>query len=319
MTRTETLGLYTWVESDPVSLTQMNENFTTLDGAAGRVISRADAANVNVAGLLLHNRYADRDISFAQNVMIADLARAADAQSYEQLYFSKNGACVLSEGYSGETVSPRKPNGSAIVLSNAVSPVTLWTMQPDGYAELQKLNVVMVSNVSVKFTDQILLYSGGVLVARSNEYVKSDTTAVRIFDYTFENVILDPNRTYEVRMTTTSPTARTIANATVTATPLVYTGGWLACHAADLPTGCERAIINVYAGGTAPQLEWRVNSGTYSVAASAGQTAAKSPSGVACRLYRYEIPLNADARTLQLRFHLLAADSIVHGVAGAIL
>ena len=53
MTRTEQLGLYTWVESDPVSLTQMNENFSQLDTVGAQALARANAAGINAAGLLL--------------------------------------------------------------------------------------------------------------------------------------------------------------------------------------------------------------------------------------------------------------------------
>ena len=75
MTRTEQLGLYTWVESDPVSLTQMNENFTQLDTVGAQALARANAAGINAAGLLLHSRHAGQDISFAQDAMAADLTR----------------------------------------------------------------------------------------------------------------------------------------------------------------------------------------------------------------------------------------------------
>lgn len=318
MTRTEQLGLCTWVESDPVSLTQMNENFTRLDAAGGKAISRADAANINLAGLLLHSRHAGEDVSFAQRAMVADLTRISDAAQYSQLYFSSNGARLLDAGYAGETKAVRTASGANFVVYNSVSPLKIWTFRPSGYGALTKITIKMSANSYGSFTDQMFLYSGGVLVASSDEYVKADTEAVLSFDYIFSNFVLDPNKSYDLYFNTTWASTRTITEATITATPLVYTSGWLLSRSAQLPDGAERAIVNVYAGGTQLMLERRFDGGAWSAVTAASTSSAASQTGAACKLYRYEIVLNG-ATTLQLRVRLPAADSVVYGFSGAIL
>lgn len=318
MTRTEQLGLCTWVESDPVSLTQMNENFTRLDAAGGKAISRADAANVNVAGLLLHSRHAGEDISFAQRVMIADLTRESDAAQYSQLYFSSAGARLLGEGYSGEEKAIRQASGSSIVVHSGNSPLKIWTFQPGGYGALTKITIKMTANSYGSFTDQLLLYSGGALMAISDEYVKADTEAAISYDYYFPNFVLDPNKSYDLYFDTTWVSTRTIATAKIVATPLVYTTGWLLSRPAQLPDGAERAIIHLYAGGTAPTLDARYPGGAWSAFTAAAAAAAVSQTGAACTLYRYELPLE-NLGPLQLRLSLPAADSVVYGFSGAIL
>ena len=128
MTLTDNLGLCTWVESDPVSLTQMNENFTKLDAAGGKAFFRADAANINLAGLLLHSHHAGEDVSFAQNVFLGDLTQVADAAQYEHICFSSAGAHILSTGYSGETIDVKNTGidvSSSICPKKIIPPLTI--------------------------------------------------------------------------------------------------------------------------------------------------------------------------------------------------
>lgn len=318
MTRTEQLGLCTWVESDPVSLTQMNENFTRLDAAGGKALSRADAANVNLAGLLLHSRHAGEDISFAQRVMVADLTRREDTAQYSQLYFSSAGARLLSEGYSGEEKAIRNPGGTSIVVYNNVSPLKIWTFTPSAYGRLSKITIKMSANSYGSFTDQLFLYSGGVLVASSDEYVKSDSNAVLSFDYEFSNFLLDPNKSYDLYFNTTWASTRTISSATITAAPQIYTSGWSISRAVQLPEDAERAVVHLYAAGTAPTLERRFDGGAWSTVSAAATLSAASQTGAACKLYRYEIALSG-GETMQLRVRQPAADSVAYGLSAAIL
>ena len=50
MTRTEHLGLCKWVPEDPVSLEQMNDNFSRLDENGGRSVRLAESGLVTRAG-----------------------------------------------------------------------------------------------------------------------------------------------------------------------------------------------------------------------------------------------------------------------------
>ena len=319
MTRTEQLGLYTWVESDPVSLTQMNENFTQLDTVGAQALARANAAGINAAGLLLHSRHAGQDISFAQDVMAADLTRVKDAAAYSQLMFSSAGAHLLASGYSGVTENIRNSDGTNISVSSSNSPRKIWTIKPSGFGALSSVTVTMTTGAYSSFTDQILLYCGGTLVAESDEYVKTDiNTSQAEFTYTFDGFVLDPNKTYDLYFKTTYSTLRHISSATITATPLIYTSGWLISPVQHLSQGRRQVHLNVYTGGTACTVEYRLDGGSWNVVDVYRTQAAASQTGAACTLrsYLFSITGNAD---LELRIGLPDADSIVYGYSAAIL
>lgn len=318
MNRTENLELCTWVESDPVSLTQMNENFTKLDRSGTQAIACANAASINAAGLLLHSRHAGQDISFARDAMVADLTHASDTAEYAQLCFTDAGAHLLSSGYAGETISIRDENGSNIGVSASVCPRKIWTFRPSGYASLTSIQIEMVSSSSAILTDQLSLYNGDTLVAKSLEYVKSDTSSVRSFTYTFQNVILDPNKSYDLYFDTNLSSMRTISTATITATPLIYTSGWLISPEKYFPEYRHNLHLNVYAGGTTPTVAYRLDGGAWKSISAYSVTPAVSQTGAACQLHSFIFAVTENS-VLELRFTLPAADSVLYGYSAAIL
>ena len=50
MTRTQKLGLCTWLPEDPVCLAEVNDNFTRLDDSGGRALRLAEAGLVQLGG-----------------------------------------------------------------------------------------------------------------------------------------------------------------------------------------------------------------------------------------------------------------------------
>lgn len=52
MTRTQKLGLCTWLPEDPVCLAEVNDNFTRLDDSGGRALRLAEAGLVQLGGLM---------------------------------------------------------------------------------------------------------------------------------------------------------------------------------------------------------------------------------------------------------------------------
>ena len=317
MTRTEKLGLCTWVENDPVSLTEMNENFTKLDTFGAQAISCADAAGINIAGLLLHSHHAGEDISFASRAAVGDLTRNEDASEYENVYFSRaDGALLLQEGYAGETRSVKESNGSSLTMSASKSPKYLMSFTPTGYANLNYIVINTYTSVSGSFTDQVKLYCGGQLVAESAELVNTESS--KRYELSFSNVLLNPNKTYDIYFITDRESSRIVTDVEVQSTPVIYTSGWLISQPVQLPAICERAVVHIYAGGTPFTLEYRLNGGAWNDAAPASEKQAASQTGAACTLSRFDLPL-AGAQTLELRMALPAADSVVYGYSGAIL
>ena len=321
MTRTEQLGLYTWVESDPVSLTQMNENFTQLDTVGAQALARANAAGINAAGLLLHSRHAGQDISFAQDVMAADLTRVKDAAAYSQLMFSSAGAHLLASGYSGVTENIRNSDGTNISVSSSNSPRKIWTIKPSGFGALSSVTVTMTTGAYSSFTDQILLYCGGTLVAESDEYVKTDiNTSQSEFTYTFDGFVLDPNKTYDLYFKTTYSTLRHISSATITATPLVYTTGNVISNEIILQAGHTRAAFYAYTSGNAPDVMVKLGDGSFESVVEKLSKQAVSQTGVSCTARRYEYEfLPGTYESITIKLEMSGADSVVYGFFGAIL
>lgn len=52
MTRTQKLGLCTWLPEDPVCLAEVNDNFTRLDDSGDRALRLAEAGLVQLGGLM---------------------------------------------------------------------------------------------------------------------------------------------------------------------------------------------------------------------------------------------------------------------------
>ena len=50
MTRTQKLGLCTWLPEDPVCLAEVNDNFTRLDDSGGRALRLAEAGGAGASG-----------------------------------------------------------------------------------------------------------------------------------------------------------------------------------------------------------------------------------------------------------------------------
>lgn len=319
MTLTGNLGLCTWVESDPVSLTQMNENFTKLDAAGGRAIFRADAANINLAGLMLHSHHAGEDVSFAQNVFLGDLTQIADAAQYANIRFSSAGAHILSTGYSGGTINPlRTESGASITVSGSTSPKKILTFQPSGYGYLTSIRIDLSGNIASTFTDYLTLRCGGQQVAQSAEYVKSDTSSVNTITYTFQSTLLDPNCSYDLYFHTNAVILRTLSSATITASPCIYTSGWLTSLPVELPAGCARVHLNVYTAGAPADVAYRENGGAWKSSAPYDSRTAKSQTGMTCALRSHTFAVTEEAE-LELRFTLPAATSVLYGFSAAIL
>ena len=274
---------------------------------------------MNNAGLLLKSKHGGGDDSFAESVFASDITGLSDISSYSNVKIDSSGAHFLSSGYSGVTENIRNSDGTNISVSSSNSPRKIWTIKPSGFGALSSVTVTMTTGAYGSFTDQILLYCGGTLVAESDEYVKTDiNTSQSEFTYTFDGFVLDPNKTYDLYFKTTYSTLRHISSATITATPLIYTSGWLISPVQHLSQGRRQVHLNVYTGGTACTVEYRLDGGSWNVADNYRTQAAASQTGAACTLrsYLFSITANAD---LELRIGLPDADSIVYGYSAAIL
>ena len=52
MTRTQKLGLCTWLPEDPVCLAEVNDNFSRLDTSGARALRQAEAGLIALGGVM---------------------------------------------------------------------------------------------------------------------------------------------------------------------------------------------------------------------------------------------------------------------------
>lgn len=276
---------------------------------------------MNNAGLLLKSKHGGGDDSFAESVFAADITGFSDIASYSNVKIDGNGAHFLSSGYSGVTENIRNSDGTNIGVSSSNSPRKIWTIKPSGFGALSSVTVTMSGGVYGSFTDQILLYCDGTLVAESDEYVKTDiNTSQKEFTCTFDGFVLDPNKTYDLYFKTTNSQISTISSATITATPLVYTTGNVISNEIMLQAGHTRAAFYVYTSGTAPDVMVKLGDGSFESVVEKLSKQAVSQTGVSCTARRYEYEfLPGTYESITIKLEMNGADSAVYGFFGAIL
>lgn len=275
---------------------------------------------MNNAGLLLKSKHGGGDDSFAESVFASDITGLSDISSYSNVKIDGSGAHFLSSGYSGVTENIRNSDGTNISVSSSNSPKKIWTIKPSGFGALSSVTVKMTIGVYGSFTDQILLYCGGTLVAESDEYVKSDNNEQIEFTCTFDGFVLDPNKTYDVYLKTNCTANRNLDSATITATPLIYTAGSVISNAIMLQAGHTRAAFYVYSSGTAPDVMVKLGDGSYESVAEKLSKQAVSQTGTVCTARRYEYEfLPGTYESITIKIEMNAADIVVYGCFGAIL
>ena len=111
---------------------------------------------------------------------------------------------------------------------------------------------------------------------------------------------------------------RTLSSATITASPCIYTSGWLTSLPVELPAGCARVHLNVYTAGAPADVAYRENGGAWKSSAPYDSRTAKSQTGMTCALRSHTFAVTEEAE-LELRFTLPAATSVLYGFSAAIL
>lgn len=275
---------------------------------------------MNNAGLLLKSKHGGGDDSFAESVFAADITGLSDISSYSNVKIDGSGAHFLSSGYSGVTENIRNSDGTAIGVSSSNSPRKIWTIKPSGFGALSSITYKITYGTYGLFTDQILLYCDGTLVAESDEYVKSDDNEQIEFTCTFDGFVLDPNKTYDVYLKTNYTTNRTMDSGTITATPLVYTTGNVISNEIMLQAGHTRAAFYAYTSGNAPDAMVKLGNGSFESVAEKLSKQAVSQTGVSCTARRYEYEfLPGTYESITIKLEMSGADSVVYGFFGAIL
>ena len=105
MTRTQKLGLCTWLPEDPVCLAEVNDNFTRLDASGGRALRLAEAAMVNLGGLMAAQAHAGGHAAYSETISVDAFCDTEYIESYDGVYLRGKKLELLSFGLGNGTVT----------------------------------------------------------------------------------------------------------------------------------------------------------------------------------------------------------------------
>ena len=335
MTRTQKLGLCTWLPDDPVCLAEVNDNFSRLDASGGRSLTLAESAMVHLGGVMAAQAHQGGHAGYADRIMADAFQDAAQLSSYDGVYYRGKRLELLAAGLSGGTVyGPNSAPGaggaySASNVQRLVNVTQSWSklfdFQPEAYGQLTKLNfktldsgstsVAIQAKLSIwdEQTNQMLLETEMGSIVRSSKGIES-------VDYTV-NYRLDPNRKYVMKLWVDSMpySAVELLSIAFTVTPLVFETGSATMQAITVPAGTARAELLLHGTAAAAQVSLRFGTGEYTALAASGSSADALPGGESCILRRYAVDVPEGAQSAQLKLTLPGADCKVYDFALVLL
>ena len=145
MTRTQKLGLCTWLPEDPVCLAEVNDNFSRLDTSGARALRQAEAGLIALGGVMAAQAHQGGHAAYSDSIQadaFSDMEQVAD---YTGVYFLNQCGELLTEGVSDGTVfgnaADNAFNASGISRATQVTQtwVKLFSFYPDAYGTLSTL------------------------------------------------------------------------------------------------------------------------------------------------------------------------------------
>ena len=335
MTRTQKLGLCTWLPDDPVCLAEVNDNFTRLDANGGRSLTLAESAMVHLGGLMAAQAHQGGHAAYADRIMADAFQDAAQLSSYDGVYYHSKRLELLAAGLSSGTVyGPNSTPGaggaySASNVQRLVNVTQSWSklfdFQPEAYGQLTKLNFKTLDSGSTasaiqaklsiwdEQTNQMLLETELGSILRTSKGVES-------VDYTV-NCRLDPNRKYVMKLWVAAMpySAVELLSVTFTVTPLAFSSGSVTMQAMAVPAGATQAELLLHGSATAAQVSIKFDSGEYTALAANASAADTLPGGESCVLRRYTVDVPEGTQSAQLKLSLSGTDCKVYDFALVLL
>ena len=331
MTRTEHLGLCRWVPEDPVSLSEMNDNFSRLDENGGRSLRLAERGLVTLGGALAVQAHNGGRPSFAEGMVVDAFQDTSlmDTYSGGLLYLNRRlelaPVCPASA-----TVSFHGEKGfhASVISGEIVSEkvwVDLFTFRPDGYCVATKLTLKTNSSTSTGTPAHMKLsiWNGSTKLCETamgviNHYSDATESAA---EYTLSQG-LDPNNTYTMKLWIEDKTVHSalLSYVKFDVTPSSSTTGTATCSGISLPAGTKRAEILVHATTAAPTVSIRfASSGSFTTLTAKSTADETLPGGTACKLRRYVAQAPAGATRAQVRLSVSGSSCIVYDYAMILL
>lgn len=296
MTRTQKLSLFTWQLSDPVDLSQMNENFHLLDQNG----CRTEAALWNSAIGLLAAEHAGCPTSHAEAAYADCLRSPARCTAYENVCFGASGAELLTQGAANRSFTADyqelTPEDALLVSSYT----------PEGYGTLTGITVSGSQNGGSGLSVTLTLCCGNETVAQA-EQTLSATTQGFSMQFSF-SCLLDPNKTYSlyIRCPDIYYHSVQVTNILFTPSALTYVSGSFQTAAFSVPSGASRIRLMCSTDGFTPGVQLASNGGWVSLSPVGGAEAG---------LFTAQASLPAGLQTVSLKFSLSGAGSHIRDFA----
>ena len=320
MTRTQKLGLCTWLPEDPVSLAEMNDNFSRLDANGGRSLLLAEASMLTLGGVMAALAHQGGHAVYAERVQVDAFQDADPIAVSENTYYRGGKLQLLTSGESNGTVygnpTATKPNAfHAKTLSSNITKDTrtkLFTFYPDYYGQLTNLTVLFTDSMSYSMKMKLIIQdteaNQDVLTTELQTFASTSTVS---FPVDFR---LDPNHRYAMYVYAEDRGA-VMAKITFTITPLVYSSGSVTMQPLTIPAGAARLELLLHDNGTAAAAALKFDSGEFATLTQSSAKADKVPGGTAATLRRYSVDVPDGAQAAQLKLSLNGAACKVYDYA----
>ena len=330
MTRTQKLGLCTWLPEDPVCLAEVNDNFNRLDNSGARALRQAEAGLIALGGVMAAQAHQGGHAAYSDSIQadaFSDMEQVAD---YTGVYFLNQCGELLTEGVSDGTVfgnaADNAFNASGISRATQVTQtwVKLFSFYPDAYGTLSTLKLQSVATTgstttAVKLaiwdsaTHESLLETELATMTRSG-----GTDDPITFNTPF---LLDPNRKYDMMLWIESMAASTFTLKSIVfrVTPVIYQEGSVSLNARTIPAGCTHAEILLHASTETAQAALRFDSGEFTALTPTQTVSDKLPGGTRCTLLRYRVDIPGNAQTAQLKLTLPSQSCKIYDTALVLL
>ena len=330
MTRTQELGLCTWLPEDPVCLAEVNDNFTRLDQSGGRALRLTEAALINLGGLMAAQAHSGSHAAYAQNITVDAFQDMSNLADYSQLFFQNQRLELLSGGLSSGSVSGGTNvtsgggdfNASGVTrqISTKQSWCKLFDFQPDAYGRLTRLSLKTTSTATTSTSASVKLSIWSAAGEKLLETALGTITRGSGEDNSVSfsvNLALDPNQKYVMMVWIESmPNAFFVLNTlSFTVTPVVYSSGSASMRPTAIPVSATRAELLLHGTADAPQPALSLD-GAEALAFSGGAASEDVlPGGTAATLWRYTLALPQGAQSAQLKLTIPGAGSKIYDYA----
>lgn len=325
MTRTQKLGLCTWLPEDPVNLAEMNDNFSRLDANGGRSLLLAEAGMRTLGGVMAAVAHQGGHAMYAERVQVDAFQDADQIAENGGVYYRGKKLELLPEGLQSDEVwgSPGTTSTNAYYnvtnLTKALKPKQQWNklfnFYPNAFGKLTKLKLVLNTTVSQTTTIKLAIQD----TEAAQDVLTTEFVTIPADQKNFEfpvDLLLDPNRRYAMcSWLEEGSTTISMSCIEFTITPLVFTNGSVTMKPMAIPAGTARLELLLHDSGAAASASLRFGAGEFVALTQHSAKADKISGGTGATLRLYSVDVPAGAQTAQLKLTLNGAACKVHDYA----